>query len=287
MVPFPAADPVTKAQRSDIWGARPLTPEGRVRAALSGIQRDDCDQVIDQFRSLLSASQYAKLYVLTDKYVKPGSHVLDWGCGRGHFTYYLLKQGYRVTAFSFEHRPEIFENLPSRELDRLTFVQGQLPDPITLPFADGQFNAAFSVGVLEHARELGGDEVGSLLELRRILASDGPFICYHLPNRFSYIEALSRCLRSRGAKETFHRFRFTTTDIHRLCEASGLELLEIGRYGFLPRNSMNALPRWLRDSVSLARAVNRGDAVLESVFSLFVQNHFFVARPDRARLPLR
>ena len=57
--------------------------------------------LIDQYRSLPAANQYRLLYALTARYVSPGSAVLDWGCGRGHFSYYLLRHGYRVTAFSF------------------------------------------------------------------------------------------------------------------------------------------------------------------------------------------
>ena len=56
-------------------------------------------------------------------------------------------------------------------------------------------------------------------------------------------------------------------------------MLESGRYGFLPRNSLNSLPARLRDAPLLTAALNRGDAVLERLFSPVVQNYYFVARP--------
>ena len=55
---------------------------------------------VEQFQSLPSANQYRKLYELTEAHVplESGASVLDWGCGRGHFTAYLLRRGYREQA---------------------------------------------------------------------------------------------------------------------------------------------------------------------------------------------
>src|SRR5271154_5210641 len=215
--------------------------EREVAALFASIQRDDPAGLIEQFNCLPAANQYRRLYALTERHVAPGSRVLDWGCGRGHFSYFLVKRGFEVTAFSLEHPPEIFAALSESERKRLTFVQGA-PDEIRrLPFADGRFAAAFSVGVLEHVREVGGDELSSLLELSRVLAPDGAFLCYHLPNRFSYIEAASRRAGQRKARGDFHRHRFTERDIRGLCRDAGLALIESGRYGFLPRNSLSRL----------------------------------------------
>jgi SAM-dependent methyltransferase len=253
--------------------------EQQVADLFAAIRRDDPASAIDQFTSLPAASQYRKLYELTERYAPPGSRVLDWGCGRGHFSYFLVKRGFRVTAYSLEHPPEIFGALSESERARLTFVRGMLDETRKLPFADGQFAATFSVGVLEHVQELGGDELSSLLELRRILMPDGVFICYHLPNRYSYIEAASRRLGDRKRLGDFHRYRFTGTDIRNLCREARLSVVDSGRYGFLPRNSLNHLPARLRDAQFLTAALNRGDAVLERLFSPVVQNYYFVARP--------
>ncbi len=253
--------------------------EQRVAELFAAIRRDDSAGVIDQFASLPAASQYRKLYELTERYVPRGSHVLDWGCGRGHFSYFLVKRGFRVTAYSLEHPPEIFAALSESERARLTFVHGMLDETRSLPFADGQFAAAFSVGVLEHVQELGGDELSSLLELRRVLMNEGALICYHLPNRYSYIEAASRRLGERRKLGEFHHYRFTARDIRNLCREASLAVVDSGRYGFLPRNSLNRLPARFRDAHFLTSALNRGDAVLERLFSPVVQNYYFVARP--------
>ncbi len=253
--------------------------EREVAEVFAAIRRHDTGHVIEQFASLPAASQYRKLYELTDRYVAPGSHVLDWGCGRGHFSYFLLTRGFSVTAYSLEHPPEIFETLSEPQRSRLTFVHGSLEEVRKLPFGDGQFAAGFSVGVLEHVQEVGGDELSSLLELRRVLRNNGVLICYHLPNRYSYIEAASRRIGERRRAGDFHRYRFTGREIQRLCVEAGFSVAESGRYGFLPRNSLNRLPPRLRDARFLTSAVNRSDAVLERLFSPVVQNYYFVARP--------
>jgi cyclopropane fatty-acyl-phospholipid synthase-like methyltransferase len=258
-----------------------MTPTSRrVSETFAAMRRDDGAGVIEQFGSLAAAGQYRRLYELAERHVAPGSRVLDWGCGRGHFSYFLVKNGFRVTAYSLEHPPEIFAALSAAERERLTFVRGAPDETRKLPFDGGQFDAAFSVGVLEHVREMGGDEPSSMGELRRVLRSDGVLICYHLPNRYSYIEAISRRLSGRRATGDFHQYRFTDRDIQDLCRETGFTLLDRGRYGFLPRNSLNRLPRSLRDAPVVATALDQSDALLERLFAPIVQNHFFVARPS-------
>jgi len=237
--------------------------------------------IIDQFRSLPAANQYRLLYAITAQYVPSGSTVLDWGCGRGHFSVYLLRRGYKVTSFSLETPPEIFNSLGPDERSRLTFVRGG--DPLALPFPPNSFDAAFSVGVLEHVRERGGSELSSLQELRRVLVPAGRLLVYHFPNRMSYIEALSRLLHGRrydhfSESVKFHKHLFSAGDISALATAAGFSVEACKRYGFLPRNSFNRLPPSLRSSRSMASAVNIADAFLEQLFAPFTQNFYFVGQ---------
>ena len=264
-----------------------MTPAGTdVAELVEAIRRDDPAGTNAQFGCLVAACQYRRLYALVARWIRPGARILDWGCGRGHFAYFLLRSGFAVTAYSLEHEPEIFASLPEPERRRLSFVRGSERDGRTLPFGSSRFDAVFSVGVLEHVRETGGEELASLLEIRRVLTPDGVFVCYHLPNRYSYIESASRWLGRRNPVagwEGFHRYRFTATAIRRLCRDAGLSVSEAGRYGFVPRNSFNRLPPRLGDSRALSWLVNVSDAALERLFSPLVQNHFFVARPDLRR----
>ncbi|MDL5046299.1 methyltransferase domain-containing protein [Oscillatoria amoena NRMC-F 0135] len=144
---------------------------------------------------------------------------------------------------------------------------------MTLPFESETFDCVSSVGVLEHVRETGGNEVGSMREIHRVLVKGGLFICYHFPNRHSYIEKLN----ARIPSQHHHTYKYTRQDIEKFCDETGFDLLESRRYGFIPRNSWNRLPRFVRHSRFISKGVNSLDAILGSVFSRFCQNHYFVA----------
>lgn len=268
--------------------SRPMdSPEQNAAAIYDILRNTEAGRSVDQFRSLPQANQYRNLYSLVARHMRPGARVLDWACGNGHFSFFLARQGAAVTSFGFEGEPAVFSLLTPQERARITYVQGSFDDPLTLPFGDASFECAFSVGVLEHVRETGGTEIGSLREMRRVLQPGGRFICYHLPNRYSYIEALQRT-RHRGQRNAstegdyrlpwlYHQYRYTKADIQSLCEAAGLSVLEIRRYGAIPRNILGRLPGRLRDSRGLASAANAVDGLLELALSPIAQNYAFVA----------
>ena len=102
---------------------RPVSPEEQDRAILAELAahaRRGAPEML-QFGSLASAHQYLPLYRLWRRYVPVGARVLDWGAGNGHFSYFLVRSGYRATGFSF--MPFVYESsLP--EGAPYTFVGG-------------------------------------------------------------------------------------------------------------------------------------------------------------------
>jgi SAM-dependent methyltransferase len=236
--------------------------------ALATLQRaPECADLL-QFRSLVTAHQYSKLAELVAEYLPPGCAVLDWGCGNGHFSFALSRWGYEVAGYSFEdfglrsHLPAAYD-----------FTLADPTDPTSLPFPDSSFKAVVSVGVLEHVRETGGQEAASLREIARIMEPGGRFICYHFPNRDSWIEALNALLP--GAHH--HTYRYNRNDIIRLCEGAGLNCLAMGRYGMLPRNVWHRAPGPLRHSRSAAHLWDGLDEALGRLFDFLAQNYYFVA----------
>jgi SAM-dependent methyltransferase len=257
--------------------------ESEVAEVFDLLSADPSGLTVAQFQSLPSANQFRRLYAMTERHVPAGSKVLDWGCGNGHFSFYLAKRGYTVTAYAFEPEPAIFALLSPAERARITFVRADEADPRTIPFDDGSFDCVFSIGVLEHVRETGGTEADSLLQIRRVLRADGAFICYHLPNRYSYIEAMARFLR--GPQDytktrilKYHEWLFDRRQIEKLCADARLSLGAVDRYGALPRNVFSRFPGGLRRSRSLATVVNVVDTLLEPVMAPVAQNYSFVAR---------
>jgi cyclopropane fatty-acyl-phospholipid synthase-like methyltransferase len=256
--------------------------EQKVADVFNTLRTTEAGRSVDQFKSLPQANQFRKLYAIVAKHLRPGASVLDWGCGNGHFSFFLARQGFLVTAYSFETEPAVFSLLSDSERGRITFVRGSAEDPQSLPFPAQEFDSVCSIGVLEHVRETGGTENGSMSEIHRVLRAGGTFICYHLPNRYSYIEALNRFLyRSAEPRmqpgKYFHTYRFTQDDIRSLCQATGFALLELHRYGAIPRNVLRRLPGRLRDSRLLSTLVNAGDLLLEKALVPVSQSHSFIA----------
>jgi len=222
-----------------------------------------------QFSNRIAASQYEPVYRKVLSYVRPGDQALDWGAGNGHFSYFLLKCQLNVTTFSFS--PEVPDFLRGRIVHRW----GDANDPVKLPFTDNAFGYIFSIGVLEHVHESGGDQVASMLEMYRILKPGGLFLCFHFPNKHGWIEPLKKKLRTTAHA---HTRRYDESDIISICKNSGFELVELGRYNFLPRNEVaNALSGAL-DNKPAALIFNCLDRLLSRLIPRLATNYYFVAR---------
>jgi len=222
------------------------------------------------FDTITTAAQYRLLHRFCRRWIPHGGRVLDWGAGTGHASIYLTRAGFEVTGYSFD--PFSFADLLGG--GRYRFVAANPADPVRLPFAEGEFDAALSVGVLEHVRETGGNELASLRELRRVLRPGGIMICVHLPNRRSWIEALAR-LRGTGG----HAYRFGAREALGMFEVAEFRVEHYGRYGILPRNQVaRVIPRRLCDSLAFSRFYDAVDVAGAALLPWFVQNHFIVAR---------
>lgn len=249
------------------------TSHPAVLRSLVGLAERDPQPMLAPFQSLVSAYQYLPLYALVDRYLPTGGAVLDWGCGSGHFSFFLVRSGFATTAFSLEADDY---GLRDRHAGDAHFHFDQAPqgDPTRLPYRDRQFDGVVSVGVLEHVREYGGDERLSLQEIHRILKPGGHFICYHFPNQGSWIEWLA----ARLPGKYHHPYRYTASDIRALCQEAGLHLRATRRYGFLPRNQWARLPRPLKNAAAIAQLWHQVDGGLSRCFAGLCQNHWFVAQ---------
>ncbi len=225
---------------------------------------------IPQFSSLAGARQYRRLLRMVRRHLPAGARVLDWGTGAGHFAYFLTRAGYRATGYTIEGvSAAAWLGEPYER-----FVVGSPAEPVRLPFADGEFDAVASIGVLEHVRETGGDESASLVEIARVMRPGGVFLCYHFPNRSSWIDFAASLVPDKH----HHVHRYARADIERLVRTAGLELVEAARYGALPRNGLRRLPGGLRRSRVFADLWDGADAVLGAVLGPLSQNLAFVAR---------
>lgn len=234
-----------------------------------------------RYENLATASQYWFAYENFLKHAPlQDSHVLDWGSGDGHFSYFLLSQGFNTNSFNVNasdaYNPDGFQIadfLEDRFKDRFHYKVSS-GDPVHLPYEDETFHAVVSIGVLEHVRQEGGDETGSLKEIHRILKKGGQFFCFHFPNKYSWVEALARNIPSKH----HHPYRFTKKDIHSLNQAAGLSVEEIKGYAVLPRNELSRLPSGIKNNPCFVKSYNLADHLLYASLPPFFQNYYFRSR---------
>jgi SAM-dependent methyltransferase len=225
----------------------------------------------EAFDCLFSIHQYYYLYKLTQDNLSPHSTVLDWGSGSGHFSYYLAKHHHKVTAYAFS-QPSLLEKDPNHF--GVKVIIAPTFEPTLIPLPDTTFDAIFSVGVLEHVREYKGSEQGSIAEIHRLLKTDGLFFCYHLPNKYSWIEFLAK-----KVGKWSHEYKYNTEDVHQLFDKANWEILVLNRYAILPRNSMRKiLPTYLKDSTLVTHILDTLDTLLSRIFSPITQNWIIIAK---------
>jgi len=145
-----------------------------------------------------------------------------------------------------------------------------------LPFDENTFDLVFSIGVLEHVHEAGGNARGSMLELERVLKPGGHFLCFHLPNRYAWGENLRKVLKRLGAADEFHPVLYTNRSFGDLLRATTFEVVEAWRYGWLPRNRLSRLPAFMSEASARVAIINSIDAGLERLLAPFCQNWAFV-----------
>lgn len=231
----------------------------------------DSRREFSSFLSIYTGLQFERLYRACERYIPAPAMVLDWGAGNGHFSYFLVKSDYNVEAIEYKpiSNPDL-EGLPNFRL-----TKGRLDDPVTLPYQNEVFDAVFSVGVLEHVRLTGGSEIKSLNEIHRILKPNGYFICYHLPNKYSWIEASAKLVKGKY----YHKYKYSVRDVKKILSTAKLNIVYQGKYGMFPRKTIGRLlPSTIKSSVFIAKIINGLDNGLSLLFSTICQNHIIVAQ---------
>jgi SAM-dependent methyltransferase len=218
-----------------------------------------------QFSSRVMCAQERLVYGKALEVLRPSDRVLDWGCGNGHFSFFLAWHEFKVDSYALDERPKLLSYAP------VAFTRGA--DVTALPYESGTFDAVFGVGVLEHVYERGGSEAASLAELERVLKPGGLLLIFHLPNRTSWLE----WIRGKLGKPV-HERRYSRAEALALFRERCFGVVEEGRYHILPRASFNRLPRVVRDSRAWCAALDAVDDALAWMMPALCQNWYFVLR---------
>ena len=222
-----------------------------------------------QYRTLYQALQYKRLFseLITLRSKLPDeASALDWGGGQGHCSVMLSQLGYRTTLYSIVPYEKIWEKLTPMGVE----IEYQ-PDGITeLKLHDDKYDLTVSCGVLEHVRETGGDELSSLQELKRVTKNF--IVIYHLPNKYSWIEWISRNFRPNTYS---HPYRYTKRDVENLVQrVGGLSIEKCSLYGVLPRR----IGRYVKNSF-MCGAIDLLDRILcHTPLVKFGQAYYFVIK---------
>jgi SAM-dependent methyltransferase len=156
--------------------------------------------------------------------------VHDWGCGKGHISYLLKKQGFRVTASDRNDGTDdsaYGQQTPIIDLTGIKVVP--LEDPVKLPFADAAFDATTSFGVLEHVSH----DLESLLEIRRVTKRGGILYITFLPYPLSWTQALARF-----GGNNYHDRLYWRRSVDELAKRAGFSVRSIWWGQLLPKNSV-------------------------------------------------
>lgn len=193
----------------------------------------------------------------------PGdTHVLDWGCGKGHISYLLRRAGFRVTACDVAAQADdsaFGQATPIIAEQQIEVVP--LVDNVTLPFADASFDVGLSMGVLEHVQ----DDAASLRELRRVVKPGGLCLVFFLPYTLSWTQRLAH---ARG--DRYHDRLYSRAQVKSLAAAAGFRVLRVAHGQLFPKNSVSLraaavlepIDRWLCRHTPLRFLATNLEAVL-------------------------
>jgi len=205
----------------------------------------------------LGLSRYVKDSKFVAKLAKNAGVVLDLGCGQGHISYLLAKQGCNVVAsevfdeepiyiskFNSEDNENTIEYLPTNILNPNHALEGRKFDIILL------------YGVLEHVPNFSL----FLNKASELLTENGDLVIYQFPNRYSFFEKLNETFR-----KTSHDIRLSKQELRLLLNLNTFSVKEMKYHQFLPYN-LNNFPTFIRKFYySLGPLIRVIDSILYTI----------------------
>jgi ubiquinone/menaquinone biosynthesis C-methylase UbiE len=150
-----------------------------------------------------------------------GGKLLEIGCGTGHWSEYFAGKGFAVTGVDISER--MIAVARQKDIVGATF---EVADAERLPFADGSFDVAAAITVLEFT----ADPVCVVSETIRCVKKTGGMLILGLLNRLS---GYNRRRKRRSASMYASRTLLSPADLRTLLAAYGEPSILVA--GFVPR----------------------------------------------------
>ena len=112
---------------------------------------------------------------MMDRYIRPGSTILDIGGGPGHYSIHYARQGHPVTLLDLSEENVRFAKKKARQYGvKITAVQGNALDLSRFP--DDSFDTVFLMGPLYHLMNE-ESRLQAIREAKRVLKPGGYLFC--------------------------------------------------------------------------------------------------------------
>lgn len=188
------------------------------------------------FEEALRFCENDPLRPLFERYARPGTAMLEGGCGQGHYVAYYASRGVRVVGLDFAQTT--LAGIRARYGD-LMLCAG---DVAALPFRDEAFDLYYSGGVVEHF-ETGAEP--ALQAAKRIIKPDGVLLI-----SVPYLNPLRRTLTlvrrdwrrvsragadnsNNGWSGVFFQYAYTVREFTSILDQCGLRVIERQPYAIL------------------------------------------------------
>ena len=204
------------------------------------IARDDTEtnkKLLVNIDNKLGCARYVDDCKIITKNIKRNSRVLDLGCGVGHISYILAKQGYDVIA------SEIFDETPLYIKKYNSFYEKKIPYVPANILEDNHsltketFDAIVLCGVLEHVPDM----QLFLQKIFDILKPGGKLFIQQFPNKYSFFEKINDF---RGSSS--HEIRLSKYELSLLTTFSSYKVTHASYHQFLPY-ALNGFPKFIKN----------------------------------------
>lgn len=162
--------------------------------------------------------------------------ILESGCGLGRWVFYLQRKGYTIEGIDLSE-PAL---AAAKAYD--PGVPVRKDDVLRSSYPDGTFDAAISLGVVEHFEE---GPYAALAELHRLLRTGGT-LCISVPTQnlmrrvaTNHMKRLYRFLRERrGEPYIFEEYRFSRRQFTHMLQDAGFDIITAVPDDFVPPLNM-------------------------------------------------